>query len=71
MGKVLVDFDAIGFRNMLIQMKKDTNEQYLRYNAGSLGDKMTAMSYKSMSNAFDIALEKMEDFATFEKVSSQ
>lgn len=67
----MVDFDAIGFRNMLIQMKKDTNEQHLRYNAGSLGDKMTAMSYKSMSNAFDIALEKMEDFATFENVSSQ
>lgn len=71
MGKVLVDFDAIGFRNILMQMKKDTHEQYLKYNTGSLVDKMTAMSYKSMSNAFEIALEKMEDFATFEKVNSQ
>lgn len=69
MKKVLVDFDAIGFRNMLIQIKEDAHRQYLRYNAGSLGDKITASSYKSMSNAFEIALEKMEDFAIFEKVN--
>lgn len=66
MGKILVDFDAISYRNHLIDMKNQANKEYLKHK-GTL----TGMSWESMRNAFDIALERMEEFATFEKVNSQ
>ena len=66
MGKVLVDFDAISYRNHLIGMKNQAHQEYLKHK-GTL----TAMSWESIRNAFGLALERMEEFATFEKVSSQ
>lgn len=66
MEKVLVDFDAISYRNRLLDLKKQADYEYLR-NKGTL----TGMSWESMRNAFDIALDTMEDFAVFEKVNSQ
>lgn len=69
MGKVLVDFDAIGFRKKLQELKEDSHKEYLKYHEGSLGDRFTAMSFESMKNAFGIALDLMEQYAIFEKVT--
>ncbi len=66
MRKVLVDFDVISYRNLLISLKKQADHEYLK-NKGTL----TGMSYESMRNAFDIALDSMEDFAVFERVNNQ
>lgn len=61
MSKVLTDFDAISYRNHLIWLKDCAQKEYLK-NKGTLD----GMSWESMRNAFEVALERMEAFATFE-----
>lgn len=58
---VLVDFDAIGYRNEIIKLKNAAREVY----EDSLHT-LDGAGAKCMFNAFDICLEKMEEFATLE-----
>lgn len=63
LNKILLEFDVISYRKKLIDMKNKAHQEYLR-NKGTL----EGMSFKSMENAFELAINEMESFATFENV---
>lgn len=66
MVKVLVDFDVISYRKHLIELKNKANQEFLKHKGTIEG-----MSWESMRNGFDIALQRMEEFATFENVNDR
>ena len=66
MGKVLLEFNAVAYRKRLIELKRKADYECLRSKGTLIG-----MSWESMRNAFDIALDSMEDFATFENVNNK
>ena len=66
MVKVLVDFDTISYRKHLIELKNQADQEFLKYKGTIEG-----MCWESMRNGFDIALERMEEFATFENVNDK
>ena len=59
--KKVVDFDVFGYRNYLIHKRDVYHKEYM-LNKGTLA----GMSYESMRNALDIALDGMERYVTFE-----
>lgn len=61
--KTLVDFNVIAYRKRLIRLKKDmANQEYLNHK-GTIG----GASWASMKNAFQLALDIMEKYSSFEK----
>ena len=66
MNKILLKFDAISYRKKLIDMKNKAHQEYLR-NKGTLD----GMSFESMKNAFELAINEMDAFATFENAKSK
>lgn len=66
MSKMLLEFDAVSYRKKLIDMKEKANQEYL-INKGTL----EGMSWQSMRNAFELAINEMDTFATFENVKRQ
>lgn len=62
MSKILTDFDAIAYRNRIEELKTETEQEYLKQKGTIKG-----VSWESMKNAFEIALQEMENFATFKE----
>ena len=60
--KTLVDFDVISYRKHLIGLKNMANQQYLDHKGTIEG-----ASWASMKNAFQLALDSMEKYASFER----
>lgn len=59
--KKVADFDVIGYRKYLMYKRNACHKEYM-LNKGTLA----GMSYESMRNALDIALDGMERYVTFE-----
>lgn len=63
--KTLVDFNVIAYRKRLIKMKNAANEEYLNHKGTIEG-----MTYETMRNSFQLVLDVMEEYTSFEKVES-
>ncbi len=75
MSKVLVDFDAVGFRKKLNEYKESAEKLCIKQNdvkiskddkIAYLNKQMSIASCTSLSLAFDIVLELMEQYTTYE-----
>lgn len=63
--KTLVDFDVISYRKHLIRLRDMANQEYLDHKGTIEG-----ASWASMKNAFQLALDIMEKYSSFEKAGS-
>ena len=63
MKRVVEDFDYVQYRERLKDLLSYTNAE-----AEKLHGTLEAICYNSMSNAFKMALQKMEEYTIFKEV---